>query len=212
MNCKICDICCIDAGRDQRRGYVQCPRCKSVFVHHSDYLHPVQERLRYELHHNTAENPGYCSYLATVADEIDARIPQARRALDYGSGPARVLETILNERGRDACSYDPLYGIGESCLTGAYDVIVICEVIEHVRDIAGMRRQLTGLLHAGSFLFIRTCLLRPEIDFHEWWYKEDPTHINFFTETSLDSLVASIGLSVIFTDGNRLVIGGPGGG
>ena len=45
-----------------------------------------------------------------------------------------------------------------------------------------------GLLKSNGVLAIMTQILTPQIDFEQWYYKHDPSHIGFFTEKTLNYL------------------------
>jgi hypothetical protein len=203
--CKVCKTPCTDAGRDQRRAYMRCGACGSRYVPPAYWLTPAREKQRYALHDNSLANDGYMRYLGAVADTVERCVEPGARALDYGSGPARALETILRGRGFDAASFDPLYDIGPASLSRRWDIVVICEVIEHVRDIDSMLKRLRPLLHAESVLLIHTRTIDSVNDFMRWWYKEDPTHINFFSRAALRGICESLGLRVVHADHARCI-------
>ena len=45
-----------------------------------------------------------------------------------------------------------------------------------------------GLLKSNGVLAIMTQIHMPQIDFDQWYYKNDPSHIGFFSEKSLNFL------------------------
>ncbi|SVB27385.1 uncharacterized protein METZ01_LOCUS180239, partial [marine metagenome] len=47
---------------------------------------------------------------------------------------------------------------------------------------------LMGLLKSNGVLAIMTQILTPQIDFEQWYYNNDPSHIGFFSEKALSFL------------------------
>ena len=45
-----------------------------------------------------------------------------------------------------------------------------------------------GLLKSNGVFAIMTEILTPQIDFNQWYYKNDPSHIGFFSEKALNYL------------------------
>ena len=45
-----------------------------------------------------------------------------------------------------------------------------------------------GLLKSNGVLAIMTQILTPQKDFEQWYYKNDPSHIGFFSEKALTLL------------------------
>ena len=171
-----------DVGTDKRRAYLLCNSCALVFVPPEFHLTPGDERLRYDLHHNAAADPAYAAYIDSVAETvcgICATNGSPARVLDFGAGRHALLTGALLNRGLDVAAYDPLYGIGSGALDNQYDLVVMCEVFEHLREPGGEMARVARALSPGGRVFIRTVPYRSRGDFMAWWYKEDPTHVAF---------------------------------
>jgi hypothetical protein len=181
-------------GRSLDRGLVHCPACGLVFVPESQWTSVDDERARYAHHDNTPANEGYVRFLGEVADVVCGLVGAGACILDFGSGQAAVLAALLRERGRDCTAYDPLYGIGPDALAGRYEVIVLCEVIEHLRDLRSELTRLGGCLCPGGRVVVRTRCYPSLAELPSWWYARDPTHINFFTERTLEVAAGLVGL------------------
>lgn len=195
MNCRLCktDACqLIHAGS---RRYFLCPDCGLIFVPATDHLSLSDEKTRYDLHDNDADHEGYLRYLGEMADAVRTRIKPPARILDFGSGKNAILTTLLRETGFDCTPYDPLYSIGLDELQLRYDAIILCEVIEHLRDLPGEIAKIKHALNPGGSVFIRTRLYPPIEEFPHWWYKNDPTHINFFSYATIDKMAKIMRLS-----------------
>lgn len=195
-SCRLCGSPHIEpigvaAGRD----LLLCRDCDMVFVPATQHLTPKRERERYAQHDNTADNPGYVSYLEGVARILDDIPVDNPSVLDFGCGEEAVLAGILREKGVRCAAYDPLYWIGGDALSGEYDVVIACEVIEHLRDLGSELSLLGRLVRSGGYLVIRT-QLRPEdpAAVSRWWYAQDLTHINFFSERCMRWVASRIGM------------------
>jgi hypothetical protein len=180
---------------DDRRAYYHCEACGLLFVPVSGHISREEEKQRYALHDNSAQNEGYVKYLNEIVSIVCARCCHSDRILDYGSGKNGVLTRLLREKGYACTAFDPLYRIGKDALTKSYDMIILCEVIEHIRDIGkellNIKKALRRL--AGKVI-IRTQLYPSLDEFAGWWYKNDITHINFFGNATINRLACMLGM------------------
>jgi hypothetical protein len=181
MNCPLClapvtrPLC-----SDARRDYRHCPSCGLVFVPPAQRVSVEEEIRRYDLHDNAGDHDGYRAFLGEVAAVALREAGPHGRMLDFGCGKNAVLTALLRDRGADCAPYDPLYAIGSRALEDRYDLVIVCEVVEHLRM---LRNELCGigraLLPGGTVVLRTQCY--PSLDrFGSWWYKNDRTHINFF--------------------------------
>ena len=200
-----CSLVCEKSGRH----FYLCTDCRLVFVPKKEFLTFDDERKRYDLHQNDDSSESYRKYLKKIADEV-TNIPTAEAAiLDFGAGRDHVLTRILRERGYDCQAYDPLYELGSDSLEKDFDLIVLCEVIEHLRNLPAEIELLKKLLSPEGYLYVRTQLYPPLDQFSKWWYINDLTHIHFFTETTLQFLARSLGRQVLDCDGKQTATIGP---
>jgi SAM-dependent methyltransferase len=193
--CKLClASACVPAGRNRHKSFVHCPSCGLVFVPGEFWPSEDEERARYAHHDNSPANEGYVHFLGQVADAV-AELGIARpRVLDFGSGENAVLTDLLCRRGFDCTAYDPLYGKGRAALGDRYDIVVVCEVIEHLRDLRDELRTLKNCLEDGGRVVVRTQCYPSIVEVASWWYARDATHLNFFTERTLAFAAGQCGL------------------
>ena len=194
MNCRLCNsarsakLCSDDA-----RSYFHCEKCGLIFVPESEHVSVHEEKKRYALHDNSAANIGYVKFLGDMVKAVSGQCGRSGRVLDHGSGKNSVLTRLLKEKGYNCTAYDPLYHIGKEALSKTYDTVVLCEVVEHLRDLrkeAFLIKKVAG--NTGKIL-IRTRLY-PSLDtFAGWWYKNDITHINFFGRETIDVMAGIMG-------------------
>lgn len=210
MDCKLCSSAnVIPLGSNGTRTFHFCPVCELIFVPSDEWLSPEEEKLRYANHENSAENPDYVRYLTGISHEID-RIPTSYpKILDFGSGPEYVLTRVLRKRGFACEPYDPVYDLGEEQLSSQFDIVIICETIEHVRDIQKELLLLQRVCNPWGYIFIHTELYPRKEDFLNWWYALDPTHINFFNDNAIVTLARLLKRGIFYTNNKNEVIFGP---
>ncbi len=200
MNCKVCGSEEITLyARNKKREFLRCSRCELVFVPEQFFLTTAQERTRYELHDNSIENKGYTDFLEKIVSVIMERFPVNYTILDFGSGAGAVLGTLLHQKGHSCESYDPLFNIQCNDNAKTYDIIVVCEVIEHLRllqdDLAFIKKR----LKPDGTVIIRTQLYPDADNFLKWWYIQDLTHINFFSSLTIDFVASQLNRTVSST-------------
>ena len=166
---------------DKRRSYLGCGGCGLVFVSPASYLTRAAERAEYELHQNSINDPGYRAFLARFMDPLVQRLAPGARGLDFGCGPGPALAHMLREAGFEVALYDSFYAPDERVLGGHYDFICATEVVEHLHRPGVELARLWSLLRPGGWLGIMTKLVRDRRAFASWHYKNDPTHVCFFS-------------------------------
>jgi 2-polyprenyl-3-methyl-5-hydroxy-6-metoxy-1,4-benzoquinol methylase len=170
--------------RDRRRAYWQCQRCELVFVAPQDYLSAAKERAEYDLHDNAVDDPGYRRFLSRLANPLLARLAPGARGLDFGCGPGPALASMLSEAGMQMQLYDCFYQPHAGNLARPYDFICATEVVEHLHCPGSELQRLWGLLRPGGTLAVMTKLVRGPQAFAQWHYKNDPTHVCFFSRAT----------------------------
>lgn len=183
LHCPLCgapDV--LPYHRDKRREYLQCQRCKLVWVPPQYHLSSQRERAEYDLHQNGVNDPGYRSFLSRLANPLMERLTPAASGLDFGCGPGPALAAMLVEQGFPVTLYDIFYQPDKSVLAKKYDFICATEVVEHLHAPGEVLAQLRSMLLPGGYLGIMTKLVRDSDAFASWHYKSDPTHVCFFSE------------------------------
>ena len=167
--------------RDKRRDYLHCPCCALVFVAPQYYLTREAERLEYDKHQNIAGDPGYRHFLSRVLVPLLPRLCVGDRGLDFGSGPGPELAQMLREAGMEMQLYDVFYAPDDAVFNEQYDFICATEVVEHLHQPGLELERLWRLLGTGGYLAVMTKLVIGAQEFASWHYKNDPTHVCFFS-------------------------------
>ena len=204
-----CGLCGFEplalVNRDKRREFYLCGECGLVSVPERYRLSVDGERARYGLHDNSMSNEGYVRFLSQVVDVAAGLWRPGMRVLDFGCGENAALCRLLEGKGVDCCAYDPLYGrlLPDSAyingVNNVFDIIILCEVIEHLRDISGELDFIGQLLRDGGTVILRTQIYENPSVFPGWWYAQDPTHINFFNRKSLKKAASIINKNLVNT-------------
>ncbi len=180
-----CSLCAapdvVDYWRDRRRSYRQCTRCRLVFVPPEHHLAPSAERAEYDLHQNNPDDPGYRRFLSRLAEPLLERLAENARGLDFGCGPGPALAGMLQEAGHEVSLFDVFYAPDPAVFQRQYDFVTATEVVEHLARPGEELARLWSLLRPGGWLGVMTKLVRDRDAFAGWHYKNDPTHISFFS-------------------------------
>ena len=194
MNCRLCRSSdCRLFHDDGRRTFFHCSGCGLAFVPPDNFISLDEERRRYDLHDNSEDQEGYVRFLRETITAVEKCCRRSGKILDYGSGKNAVLTGLLNDIGYDCTAFDPLYEIGAKALVKQFDAVILCEVVEHLRDLRREIRTLKSVITQKGKLVVRT-KLRPSLKkFPAWWYKNDLTHINFFNDRSIRLFGALLG-------------------
>lgn len=181
----ICPLCLGDQTStfhsDNRRNYRHCQNCRLVFVPAEHHLTPDEEKAIYDLHQNDPDDPGYRNFLSRLTYPLQHRLSPEATGLDYGCGPGPALAAMLREQGFDIRLFDPLYADDRTVLNRRYDFITATEVVEHFRRPHQEFNRLFALLKPGGYLGIMTKLVVDATAFARWHYKNDLTHVSFFS-------------------------------
>ena len=184
--------------QDKRRPYHRCNRCFLVFVPKPYHLTVEQEKAEYDKHENQLEEPGYLKFLSRMYEPVHAAVPASSSGLDFGCGPAPALANKLKQLGHSMATYDIYYQPDTRVLEQSYDFITCTEVIEHLASPLVQFEQMLNLLKPQGLLGIMTKLVINQERFTSWHYKNDPTHISFFSRETFEYLAKRYGLNCEF--------------
>lgn len=182
MECPLCrNNTTIPFYKDKNRTYFQCTTCDLVFVLRDDLPNSEAEKLRYDKHENNPNDRGYTTFLQRLIEPLKAQLKPNDRGLDFGCGSTPVLAQILINEGFRMEIYDPFYQPQQEPLDQQYNFITATEVVEHLHNAHKEFNQLYKLLKSKGVLAIMTQLRTPDTNFENWYYKNDFTHVCFYS-------------------------------
>lgn len=167
--------------KDCKRTYMRCDCCDLVSVPDEFLLSSKEEKSIYDLHENNSDDVGYRKFLARAFNPLTEKISNRAIGLDYGCGPGPTISKMGKEMSIRIEDYDLYYFNHPELLQKKYDFVIMTEVIEHVADAVSLLRQLDSLLKPNAILAIMTKRVIKQQKFGNWHYKNDLTHIRFYS-------------------------------
>lgn len=185
-----CPLCLTDntitlTFSDGSQRYCHCCQCDFRFLKPQYFLTAEAEKSRYLLHENDVHDPSYQKFVSPLIEEIQSLFPNSAQGLDFGAGTGPILYETLKAKGYKMNLYDPFFWPQNESLKERYDFIVASEVVEHFYDPAKEFGLLRSLLSSGGVLAIMTLIVSSDLDFENWFYRRDPTHVSFYSEKTL---------------------------
>ena len=206
MSCPLCKGSTSNAFfEDRTRLYLQCPTCDLVFADPATWPNNLAEKTEYDLHENDIRDTGYNAFLARIVEPLCSRLATGSRILDFGCGPAPALAQQLTSMGHEVSLYDVFYHNEPSVLQTGYDAIVMTEVIEHLHSPHSELLNLWRLLKQGGVLGIMTQRVIDIERFKTWQYRNDPTHVCFYSEATFDWMAQWLEADQITFEGRDMV-------
>ena len=189
QNCPLCGGSDIrKTFQDQYRDYFLCLTCYLIFVPTVQFLSVGDEKARYDLHQNSPDDQRYRQFLSRVFIPMKKRLTAGSCGLDFGSGPGPTLSVMFKEIGHSVEIYDIFYAREPSVLNRQYDFITATEVLEHLHDPEQELDRLWTLLKPGGNLGIMTRLVEDQETFSRWYYKNEPSHVCFYSRCTFQWL------------------------
>lgn len=184
--------------------FFECPQCAGLFRPQQSYLNPALEKARYEEHENDVQDARYQQFVKPITDIVQQNHGVKSHGLDFGSGTAPVISKVLTDAGYTLNQFDPFFANDKRVLEQKYDYIVCCEVIEHFHRPAEEFAKLKDLLNPGGLLYCMTLLYHDGIDFPNWHYQRDDTHVFIYQKETLEWIRSTIPFTGIQIEG-RLI-------
>ena len=190
---------------DPLNQYWHCHNCDLRFLDPIKRFSASQELARYQTHNNDVHDPGYQNFVRPLVDWISTRVqktldlpwPSQACGLDFGCGPGPIMSYLLERQGYQMVPYDPFFADYPEHLNRTYDFVVACEVVEHFYEPLVSWSKMVYCLGAKSPLFIKTFLCTESIDFSQWSYRKDPTHVCFYSPVTIHWLQKYFGFSSV---------------
>jgi SAM-dependent methyltransferase len=210
LHCSLCYSDKIDGyHRDQRRHYLQCGVCGLVFVPERYHLSAEAEKTVYDSHQNSPLDDSYRRFLTRLSVPLLERLTPQSKGLDFGSGPGPTLSVMLEDFGHRVALYDLYYAEDPAVLEDQYDFITCTEVIEHIARPRVVLEKLWALLKPGGYLALMTKQVTDEASFSRWHYKNDLTHISFFSRQTFAYLGSIWSVEPLFIGADVIIFRRP---
>lgn len=201
ITCPLCKTKKVsDFFHDKRRDYILCQVCSLVFVPPWQFVSAEAEKNRYDLHQNSPADRGYRSFLSRIFVPLQKSLTPGSCGLDFGSGPEPTLSVMFEEAGHEMTIFDYFYKQIPSVFEKQYDFITATEVIEHLHNPKEELERLWACLKEGGRLGLMTKLVPGPNAFSEWHYKNDLTHVCFFSQATFKWLALHLDADMTFAD------------
>lgn len=199
-----CPLCAgrkiIAIAKDKTRNYFRCINCELTFVPSHQRLDPNAEKSRYDYHQNSADDKGYVRFLEKLFVPVNTMLSPAQQGLDFGCGPGPTLHCLFEEAGHQMDLYDYFYFPNTIVFEKKYDFITASEVVEHLFHPMDDLHRLWTCLKSGGLLSIMTKFVPPAASFETWHYKNDDTHVCFYSATTFKYLATLWNARLILKD------------
>ena len=186
--------------------YFSCNICRLTYLSQNQLLDPDEEQFRYEQHNNNPDDPRYREFLGELFNPLQPLLKQNSFGLDFGCGPGPALALMFKESGYKMNTYDPYFANDPSALDEHYDFITSTEVFEHLYNPLKEIDLLFSLLKPQGILGVMTKLLKDETDFPTWFYRNDTTHVSFYTKKTWEWISRHWHAEIITLDDNIVII------
>ncbi len=207
MQCSLCNSThTLLLFKTKKRTYYQCNHCSTICLHPDFYLNLTFEKERYDKHSDNIEDKGYQNFVSPLINSITTNYKTTSLGLDYGCGKTAIVQQLLQRKGFSISGYDPIYFPNIDSLKFTYDFITCCEVAEHFYTPLFEFKKLNQLLLPKGKLFLKTYLYNSSIDFGSWWYKNDPTHVVFYTKKSLEFIKENCSFSDLHIHNDHIIL------
>jgi len=165
----------------RKKDYHKCSNCDAIFMLPEFFVSLETEKNRYELHSDGSDNPGYLSFIKPITDYVKNNFTTQDKGLDFGAGHSVVIADLLNRSSLNVKIFDPFFHNYQELLNDKYDYIIACEVVEHFHNPLKEFTLLYSMLNPNGKLIIMTDPLRETTIFSNWYYKNDETHVFFYS-------------------------------
>ena len=209
MEC-FCPLCrsdrVVEFFEDRLRCFLRCEICRLVFVPREFHLSPGEEKAQYDHHENSPDDLGYRKFLGRLFEPVNTRLLPGRKGLDFGSGPGPTLSVMFEEAGHCVSLYDPFYAPDAAPLNRQYDFVTASEVVEHFCEPAKDLQRLWSCVKPGGLLGIMTKQALDQASFASWHYKNDPTHVSFYSRETFCWLAANWHAELTFVGSDVVIV------
>lgn len=198
MNCRICDTQSAIFFGDSRTFY-KCPVCGLIFT--DEFAGGEEAEKHYKGQWTNADADFWRGQVDGLLGVIGRYRNRVGKVLDFGSGSGDITKEF-QARGIDATPLEPMiHGyLKDQSYRHKFDVVVGVEVIEHLPNLLEELKVIDRFLSDDGIMIFTTILTNTFIEsanaadvFKAWWYKDDRTHVSFFSNQSIAKLAEICG-------------------
>ncbi len=186
--------------QDKYRNYFRCQTCHLVFVPPEQFLSVEEEKAQYDSHQNSPDDMQYRQFLSRLFIPLQKQLKKGSHGLDFGSGPGPTLSVMFEEAGHSVVIYDYFYAPDISVFEKQYDFITATETVEHLHNPKDELDKLWACLKPGGWLGIMTKLALDREAFSKWHYKNELTHVCFFSQKTFQWVASQWNAELTFAD------------
>ncbi len=188
------------------KSYYRCVECLLVFLDDRFWMGPEDEKGVYDHHKNSPLDLGYRKFLSRLYEPLLEKLTTGDTGLDFGSGSGPTLSVMFAEAGYNVDLYDKFYANDLKVFEKKYNFITSTEVFEHLCHPRMELERLLTMLTSNGFLGIMTKLATDKNAFSGWHYKNDPTHICFYSQETFKWIAKTYQLSVEFIGKDVIIL------
>lgn len=177
----------------RERIYWECSRCKGIFCEQKALPTDKYEETRYRQHNNDVNDVKYQEFTSPIWKAVLNDFDENHTGLDFGAGTGPVISKMLKDNAYNIVPYDPFFANYPELLNSTYDYIVCCEVAEHFHNPKKEFLLLRKMLKPQGKLYLMTSIYSAEINFQKWYYKDDDTHVFFYTQQTFEYIKNTFG-------------------
>lgn len=203
--CPLCTEVGVLIYKNKNKYFYKCKNCLGVFSDEFSKPNLEEEKLIYTQHKNNVDDINYQKFVSPITLNILKEFSSISRGLDFGAGSGPVITKVLSDKNYTICSYDPIFHQNKELLNKNYDYIASCEVIEHFHYPYKEFKLLKSILNLGGKLYCMTEIYNDSIDFSSWYYKNDPSHVFFYTKSTLEWIKEEFGFVDVKIEGRLIV-------
>ncbi len=185
--------------------YYDCRGCGALVMGSKHRLSATAEQARYNTHQNDVEDPRYQKFTSPITNYILQYFSPLHRGLDFGSGSGPVIAKMLQDQNYKVSLYDPFFYPDKTVFDQNYDYIFSCEVFEHLYEPRKEIERLYKILKPGGKLIVMTLLYEEHIEFSNWAYRRDATHVFIYRAKTIEYIAQHLDMEVEILS-NRLIV------
>jgi len=176
-DCPLCNSKADTFYNYNKRHFFKCNTCAGIFLDKKLWLTKEEEIARYKTHNNDVEDKNYQQFVAPITTAVLKDFTVKHKGLDFGAGTGPVISKVLGDHNFQIVQYDPFFHNYKNLLDKNYNYIVCCEVMEHFYYPKKEFDLLKKIMLPHARLYCMTVLFDESMNFHNWYYKNDPSHV-----------------------------------